>query len=204
MLKREPHWHNKMISTQTTVYSTNCSPDEDIVAMNMKMHQEYIHGLIIQKGTLYDQCPLEWISYLLVRVFSRRYWGLIGDTEDSTFTTASTEADKITSSSSITAIQMIPFLQLDKRIVLPFKSGKNFSNTNIDKGWVHQHNIWVWESFLRMRWGPYLPIEWGSYTFVNFELLPRPRLFPAIILVFANSASIHPKNIRLGECCMIK
>ncbi|KAK1746150.1 hypothetical protein QTG54_002757 [Skeletonema marinoi] len=196
--------------------ASNILPDDDIVAMNINMHQDAVkksestfYGFYPEGFTEFnvDQSPSSWISYSL-------------EEADETFSaaSASTTAEAV---AELTAVNIWDtFLQLDKRIIPPpFKSSDlaKTSQTAIltpDEcrniisecethyyGWGGSNERYGTPS---NRVGYMLPLEnlSFSYTFVNFELLPR--LFPAISLAFSDSLTINPENLRLGGCRVVK
>jgi hypothetical protein len=184
--------------------------------MNINMHHDAVeksentfYGFYPEGFTEFnvDQSPSSWISYSL-------------EEADDTFSAASTST-AAAAVAELTAVNMWDtFLQLDKRIIPPpFKSSDlaKTSQTPIltaDEcrniicecethyyGWGGSNERYGTPS---NRVGYMLPLEnlSFSYTFVNFELLPR--LFPAISLAFSDSLTINPENLRLGGCRVVK
>lgn len=183
--------------------------DMDIVAMmNMKMHQDAVKK---SESTFYgfypdgfaefnvDLSPSNWICYSL-------------DEVDNTLPSSAVAPNAVNIWDT--------FLQLDKRIIPPpFKSSdlaktsqtpilspEECSNMiseceNHYYGWGGSNERYGTPS---NRVGYMLPLEnlSYSYTFVNFELLPR--LFPSISLAFSDSLTINPENLRLGGCRVVK
>ena len=187
----------------------NIIPEEDIVAMNIKMHQDSVkksestfYGFYPDGFTEFDvdKSPSNWICYSL------------------------DEADNSLSSSAAMAPNAVniwdTFLQLDKRIIPPPFKSSDLAKTsqtpilspeecyniiseceNHYYGWGGSNERYGTPS---NRVGYMLTLESLSftYTFVNFELLPR--LFPAISLAFSDSLTINPENLRLGGCRVVK
>jgi predicted 2-oxoglutarate/Fe(II)-dependent dioxygenase YbiX len=197
----QPHDENG-----TIISSSNIVPDEDIVAMNIKMHQDAVkksentfYGFYPDGFTEFnvDMSPSNWTSYSVDKVLS---------TTNPVAPTATNIWDT--------------FLQLDKRIVPPPFQSTDLAKTsqtpiitrdecsniiseceNHFYGWGSSNERYGTPS---NRVGYMLPLENLSftYTFINFELLPR--LFPAISLAFSESLTINPENLRLGGCRVVK
>ncbi len=189
----------------------NIIPDEDIFAMNVKMHQDAVkksestfYGYYpdgFTEFTTEDMSPSNWICYSLEEV-------------DNTFSSSDDVVPNVVNIWDT-------FLQLDKRIVPPpFRSSDlaKASKTPILSHDECSSIISECENHYGYGWGgsnerygtpsnrvgymlPLVNLSY-SYTFVNFELLPR--LFPAISLAFADSLTINPENLRLGGCRVVK
>lgn len=182
-------------------------PDEDVVAMNIKMHQDAVKK---SENTFYGFYPDGFTEFNI-------------DMSPSTWTSYSVEeADNTAAVAAPPTATNIwdTFLQLDKRIVPPpFKStdlAKTSQSPILTReecsniiseceshyyGWGSSNERYGTPS---NRVGYMLPLENLSftYTFINFELLPR--LFPAISLAFSDSLTINPENLRLGGCRVVK
>lgn len=188
----------------------NTIPDEDVVAMNVKMHRD---AVMKSESTFYgfypdgftefttdDMSPSNWICYSLEEV-------------DDTFSSSN---DVVPNAANI----WDTFLQLDKRIVPPPFKSSDLAKASLTPILSHdecssiisecENHYYGWGGSNERygtpsnRVGYMLPLEnlSYSYTFVNFELLPR--LFPAISLAFADSLTINPENLRLGGCRVVK
>ena len=217
-------------TTKTQVYTKIASkgyyfPDEAIIARNKQKHQEaikkseetfygYYHPDGFTEFNADYMSPSTWISYSLE---DEKEIIMEGSFPSSAFLPAQQGNNNVWNT----------FLQLDKRIIPPpFKSPNDLAKTsqtpilthqecsniiseceNHYFGWGNSHERYGTPS---NRVGYMLPLENLSftYTFVNFELLPR--LFPAISSAFfvsGNSHSdvtIHPENLRLGGCRVVK
>jgi hypothetical protein len=205
--------HTTTIATPQEGHQTIASTpggvsDDDIVALNFKIHQDAakksentFYGFYPDGFTEFNvgMSPSAWISYSL-------------DVADNSFSASAvpTFATNIWDT----------FLQLDKRIIpapfgasdlsktsqTPILTREECSNiiSECEKhyyGWGGSNERYGTPSD---RVGYMLPLENLSftYTFVNFDLLPR--LFPAISLAFSDSLNINPENLRLGGCRVVK
>lgn len=190
-------------------------PDQSVVAENIAMKldevkksEETFYGYYPEgfKDFSLEKCPTDWTAYSV----------------DKTDNIRESEIGEMTLKPSTTPARISiwdAFHNLDARIVPP-----PFQSTDLAR--VSQtpvltpeecseiiseceNHYWGWGSSNERygtpanRVGLMLKLEdlSFSYTFVNFELLPR--LFPAISTAFPHM-TINPENLRLGGCRVVK
>jgi hypothetical protein len=189
-----------------------------------------------------DMSPSTWISYSLPEKKEEEQEEMIVSCPssflDSSPLHSSTNGEEATVLTNANTVVNIwdTFLHLDKRIIPPpFNSPKDLARTsqtpiltsdecfsiiseceNHFYGWGKSNERYGTPAD---RVGYMIPLESLSYTytFVNFELLPR--LFPAISLAFSDTCGtsgssggdsgsggvrINPENLRLGGCRVVK